>query len=283
MIFGINTNKHSNLKTVRFVIMSATVAFTGNKSILVANFFPELRLNENEEYSCALLDFSAYNSIANVNDSNNKIYFTITFNDDAEADTTSSATSEATQAIDTSVARTHVDFIPMEESVAAVPRTTVYELGIPPGAYEVQAILDYIKNAFVKLHITFRATVNESTQKVTIQYCDVQLLFSRRNSIHRLLGFNDCVIPERTIKLAENIVNITTLNTIVIQCDIVDGSYINGEKCHAIHQFPLQTEHGYKIIEVPRNIVYLPIRRKRIQSIQIQITVQDGNLFDFSG
>lgn len=45
---------------------SLTVTFTGTSSVLQADFFPEISLDPNGSYCCALLDFSTYNSIPNI-------------------------------------------------------------------------------------------------------------------------------------------------------------------------------------------------------------------------
>lgn len=54
---------------------SITLALTGDQSRLHTTFYPEIELDERFSYSCSLLDFYTYNSIPNINESNNKLYF----------------------------------------------------------------------------------------------------------------------------------------------------------------------------------------------------------------
>lgn len=55
--------------------MSAiTVTLSGKTSTLLSYFHPEIELDERFSYSCALLNFHTYNSIANVTQKNNKFY-----------------------------------------------------------------------------------------------------------------------------------------------------------------------------------------------------------------
>ena len=68
-----------------------------------------------------------------------------------------------------------------------------------------------------------------------------------------------------------------------IDCSIIDGSYVNGQKVYAIHEFFPAVAPGYKIIEIPKEIIYLPIRSNVIDNIQIRIVDQDGDLVDFRG
>lgn len=274
--------------------MSSTITFTGNESILTANFFPEICLDRNGEYSCALLDFTAYNSIPNITAKNNRVHFSYQLPDHEEiARRRKEGGSYSVDTLNDS-GLDYIDVVSLSNDEddddddgdadgTIKPRTLAYELIIPPGAYELKNILEYIKKAFALLGIKFDAAINEFTQRVMLHSCSVNLHFNREDSIHRLLGFDDTIIPAKTSKEAENIVNITTLNTIVIECDLIDGSYINGDKFHTLHQFANQTTHGYKIVEVPHSVVYLPIKNNRIQSIQIRIADQDGNLIDFCG
>jgi hypothetical protein len=62
---------------------------------------------------------------------------------------------------------------------------------------------------------------------------------------------------------------------------IVSGSYKNGEKVHVTHEFFPSVPQGYKIIESPLNVIYLPINTKQLNEITIKITDQDGILVNF--
>ena len=39
---------------------------------------------------------------------------------------------------------------------------------------------------------------------------------------------------------------------------------------------------GYKIVETPSNVIYLPINTRYLDEVIIKITDQDGNLFNFN-
>jgi len=51
--------------------MSITLTLTGNTSVLVADYFPPIELDQN--YQCALISLDTYNSIPNVDVGNNLI------------------------------------------------------------------------------------------------------------------------------------------------------------------------------------------------------------------
>ena len=54
--------------------MSMTITITGNTSVLSAVYFPPLDLSSGM-YVCGLVDFQSYNSIPNINESNNEFTY----------------------------------------------------------------------------------------------------------------------------------------------------------------------------------------------------------------
>jgi hypothetical protein len=76
-------------------------------------------------------------------------------------------------------------------------------------------------------------------------------------------------------------VNIIKVNTINLTCNIADGSYKDGEKLHIIHTFYPSVPPGFKIIERPHNLVYLPVNTSYISEIVVNVQDQDGNNIDF--
>lgn len=85
---------------------------------------------------------------------------------------------------------------------------------------------------------------------------------------------------------AQNVIKkITDIDIVRINCDIVSDSYINGLRCHTIHQFATNNSsvNGRTFVEIPKHINYLPIKTNNLRSIQINIFDQNGNIADLSG
>ena len=98
--------------------------------------------------------------------------------------------------------------------------------------------------------------------------CEVD--FRRYNSISSLQGldrFNE----------SENMVNILVINSILVNIDIISGSYVNGSTQPTIYSFFTNVSPGYKIIENSHNLLYLPITTDTIHSITIWLTDQNRN------
>ena len=72
-------------------------------------------------------------------------------------------------------------------------------------------------------------------------------------------------------------VNILTINIILVNIDTISGSYVNRSTQPTIYSVYPYVSPGYKIIENPHNLLYLPITSDTIHSITIRLTDQNGN------
>ena len=81
----------------------------------------------------------------------------------------------------------------------------------------------------------------------------------------------------------KNVVNILSINSILVNIDIIAGSYVNGVAQPTIFSFFPNVSPGYKIIENPRNLVYLPVTHDTIHSLETWLTDQDGKQLNLRG
>ena len=110
--------------------------------------------------------------------------------------------------------------------------------------------------------------------------CEVD--FWRYNSINSLLGF-DSKLYTSGFNESEDMVNILTINSILFNIDIISGSYVNGSTQPTIYSLFPDVLPGYKIIENPHNLLYLPITADTIHSITIWLTDQNENELNLRG
>ena len=104
--------------------------------------------------------------------------------------------------------------------------------------------------------------------------------FRPDHSICSLSGFNHAEFTS-DYQESENPVNILSVNSVLVNIDIISGSYLNGQRNPYIF-FPAVSP-GYKIIETPANLVYLPITLDAICSIETSLTVQNGQQLNLRG
>lgn len=225
---------------------SYTVSLDGNSSHLRTTLFPALQLRTDKLWEAALLDFTSYNSIPNITENvNNKFHY-----------------------------------FKEKDSNGKLQFMETVELST--GSYEVDSINDELQNRIGKDSIEVKA--NNSLLRTEIKskyYID----FTQEHSIGTLLGFppSTTILEPNKVHIASATVNIMKVNTINIMCNIVQGSYKNGGNQHILHTFYPTVAPGFKIVEKPHNLVYLPLNTTYISDIEVNILDQDEHPVDFRG
>lgn len=222
---------------------SLTVTITGDSSSLNTYFHPEINLDDGHSYSCCLLDFYSYNSIPNISRKNNKFYYSYMRN----------------ELVDMNV------------------------ITIPVGSYEIDEIIEYLHSEFAKKKVNIEIEANKNTLKCKIKNkTDAIIDFTRSDCIGSVLGFSKRLLKNGDSK-SDKLVNIQNINNLRIDCDLTSGSFHNGKNTHTIYEFNPKVDPGYKINEQPKHLIYLPVIRRRVNTVNISIVDQDGELVDFRG
>lgn len=152
---------------------------------------------------------------------------------------------------------------------------------IPEGTYELQDISDYLRSS-VKKGTTFNLFCNNNTLKTHI-FCSKDIHFEKNNSLGALLGFGEQTLKSNIIHESKFPVNILSTTVVRVECDIVSGSYINGKSSHIIHEFAPNVAPGYRIIEIPKNIIYFPVNQSNVSCINIRLLDIRNNLINLRG
>lgn len=154
---------------------------------------------------------------------------------------------------------------------------------LPTGSYEIDSINEFIKKQIErrKLDIDFKLIANNNTLKSEI-FCNKGIDFTKQQTIRSLLGFDNIVIEPNTWTESQNQVSINKVDVIRITCNVVRGSYIDGVEGHVLHEFYPTVAPGFKIVEKPNTITYLPINKQNsLEEIIIALEDQDGQLINF--
>ena len=162
------------------------------------------------------------------------------------------------------------------------------KIKIPEGSYEIGDINDTIQHEMKKrghfdeinedYYINIAPNTN-TLRSVLILEKGYQVDFNQQNSLAKVLGFTGAKYTEGFHE-SENVVDILRINSILINIDIISGSYVNGTTKSTIYSFFPKVSPGYKIIESPVKLVYQPITLDTIDSLNITITDQDDHLLN---
>jgi hypothetical protein len=131
--------------------------------------------------------------------------------------------------------------------------------------------------AFISLSAN-RSTV-KSVMEITGRY---KVDFRPPHSLRSVLGFKNRVY-HAGFNESEKIVNILTVNSIFVEVDIINGSYVNGKLSPIIYSFFPNVSPGYKIVENPINLVFLPANTHSVDKVTVRLTDQDGKLLNLRG
>ena len=222
------------------------IIVTGNTSSLRTVFNPPLVFAGGScHYELALMELETYYSFQNINATNNSVNISI------------------------------------DKGV------TWKSIKIPIGCYEIKAINDVLQRLIVgadgkgdKVIIS----LNNNTLKCILDINDAnyQVDFTVENCLRTVLDF-DAKIYKRGRYESENFVDIMSVNSIMVHCDIIVASRVNGIEAPAIFNFFPNAVPGEKIVSRPRNLIYVPITLNVISHMACWLSDQNGNELDLRG
>ena len=166
--------------------------------------------------------------------------------------------------------------------------TTWKTIALDTGAYELQAINSEIKRQIIvngddESAINISANISKLTSIVKIENSRYKIDFGASHSIGPILGFKKVIIGHGYNE-SPNIVNIMQVNSILVNLDIIMGSYVNGLQSPTLYSFYPNVSPGYKIVERPNpSLIYYPLSRHDISRIRVWLTDQNGNSIDLRG
>lgn len=213
--------------------MSITLTLSGNTSELAAYYFPPIELKG--DYECALVDFHTYNSIPNIDDSNNLLH------------------------IGDDVIKLPIGSYELEDIAELVDE--MYDMDNPEKSIEIEA--------------------NNNTMQVIVNSSHDLVHFDKPNSIGKLLGFKPRVLTAGEDHYSDQLVNISKVNLVRIECNIIVNTYMNNTREHTLHEFGINVAPGYKISEIPKNLIYLPLNCREISTLTVRLVDQIGDLINF--
>lgn len=226
------------------------VVFTlsSDKTNFRTPIYPPLKLNRDARHELALLSLDMYHSIPNVTEDNNTFSYRY--------------------------------------------KEEYHDIHLPTGSYGVEAINGYIQRQLkLRKHLInddetiFEIRSNVSTLKCEIEIRDpnMAICFGLVDSIEKLLGFTVDKLEGVGTHEGQKIIDIMTVNSIFVQCGIIEGSYLNGSQRPILYSFFPDVAPGYKLVEEPKTVVYFPVSVPVVSDVHVWLTDQRGNPLNLRG
>ena len=130
-------------------------------------------------------------------------------------------------------------------------------------------------------YINIDANVSRLTSIITLTN-NYQVDFTVANSIGPLLGFGS-VILTNAYNESPNPVNIITVNSILVNCNVTRSFYLNGQQSNSIYSVPINVSPGYRLISHPNTLQYHKIVLDRLEGIRVWLTDDTGKPLNLRG
>jgi hypothetical protein len=225
------------------------ILISKNKSRIVTKFNPLIQLDKGKKHEMALVNLETYYSFPNIDATNNNFRY------------------------------------------SANGGVSWFDIDVPEGCYEVADINEYLQRIMkenghydVSNNVaTITLEPNSNTLKSVLNIAEgYRVDLTAENSIRTVLGF-DSRVYTGGYNESENIVNIMSITSLRVTSDVIGASYANGSTENVIYSFFPNVGPGFKIIEVPPNLIYLPVTLDTISRMETKLTDQNGKLVNLRG
>lgn len=286
-----------------FAIPSEGIMFciSGQGSTISTDIFPPLTL-EDGNWEIGLVDFMTYNNIPNVEEGRNNLIY---FGEEGKKIAIPAGAYEMEdlhlvikhRMMEATCNKIYLEPPDEKERYSDMNSTTTTWDIYPSkhGHHEASARMDkpqgpglptethpskYNPNHVICKPPDFKLKTDTTSMKSWL-YCSEKIDFTLPGTIRDLLGFNPRVLEPYKWHPSDRPININAVNVVRITCNVVRGSYTDGREDHVLHEFFPRVDRGFKIIEIPRNVIYLPVSTKRIHNITVSLIDQEGRPVNF--
>jgi len=208
---------------------STQIVVSENSTKIKTTFNPPIELDRTRKYAMTLVNLETYYSFPNLSDENNVFRYSPGF----------------------------VEVSGRGDEDDSTRQRQWVDVQIPEGSYDLIDIAETIKIAIKRNgenDDAVKISANTNTLKSVMEIQgDFQVDFRARNSLSSVLGFQNEVYEEG-IHESQNVVNILSINSILVNVDVIGGSYVNGRIQNTIYSFFPNVSPGYKIVENLRNL-----------------------------
>ena len=159
------------------------------------------------------------------------------------------------------------------------------KITFPTGSYDITDLNTELQRQIVEKggkKSAVNISPNLNTLKCILKIVEAEVDLRGNNSIRSVLGFESKIYKAGRFE-SKDPVNIMKVNSILVHCNVIGQSYLNGSQQPIIYSFFPNVLVGEKIVEKPNVLIYLPVNLDAIPRLTAQLTDQDQKPLDLRG
>ena len=168
--------------------------------------------------------------------------------------------------------------------------STFNTLEIEPGIYTFKYISETLFNILHPKHPPSSDTIVielddiASKTKLVVRSGIIAIRFDEESFFSTILGFNHgWVYKHYNEHTSQKIVNLSNPNKIHLECDVIDGSVVNGSRQPLIYSFVSDKPSYYKVFCEPVTIQFKKMNKSVLNTITFYLEEDDNEEVNFNG
>ena len=208
---------------------------------IIETFENNFKFKDNITYYVSLVHLTATSFFPNLTDKNNKFYYS-------------------------------------SKAVDVKNQIKIETITFQKGCYEIG---DYAKVVQQYAGDNIQIVLNEASGHVTIKLADGwKVYFSQPKSWNKELGFEAVDLSDK-LNVSKNMADITTIQKIYLDCNIIRGAYYKGKLSNILFSFPNNHKYGSLITYAPNPRERMTLINKNFNKIIFRFYDEDGHSIDF--
>ena len=162
------------------------------------------------------------------------------------------------------------------------------DIHIPIGCYEIKAINNELQR-FIMKKIGYKEdekrimlSPNLNTLRCVLEILHETCQLDVDDSLCKVLGLNKKIYKTGR-HVSENLVNILCVNSIIVHCNVIEASRLNGIEAPLIYSFFPDVTPVDKIVSTPLHLIYISLTLNIISHMTCCLRDQNGKELDLRG
>ena len=126
--------------------------------------------------------------------------------------------------------------------------------------------------------------LDDNTTKLVVGSGIIAIRFDEKSFFNTILGFTaGWDYKHYNQYLSQKVVNLSSTNKLLLKCDAIDGSVVDGVRQPILYSFVLEIPSGYKVLCKPETIHYKKTNKSILNTITFYLEDDNNEEVNFNG